>query len=652
MGKEIKILFYTKKIWIFQILLKTLLTSQLTTPFLLSSTIESQPAGSTTMNNTATNKFEANVSKNKKNPFSISPISGENAETGHRKKKHRSLNKKSSLTQAKPQLNPEEESKSASSGRSNTSHQENSNLTLNPQSPSAEAFSQDQQEIFVLEETSEAQGREPLTAPALLAQRGEISLNSNEIPEQEVEIENNRERYARSLLTGFCERTAAISFLRRSYVISISVFVCSSAALALKDIEKLMPILFLVGYFCLVYQVVENLIQNIVGRTASEKRESVFDIAEDVFLIIFLFSLNLYYYNSSGFGKIFMLIVPPLFLGEILLYMKKSSLPQTEKETKIIVKILYLVQSALIAAKINNLTDSDWKWTLIVLWVYLGAITCYIVFAGLLLISVTFASTLQLNTEVLSVLKVRILGYIWHLCFYGLNSIALVILIGVFQKAEAKNEEYLLEFGLKAAKNVSFFLLIFTILAFPCLKKSCTGPFQDFSSRTQDQDLPHCNPRKTHKLSVQSQNKTAFFLMISPSYFGFLKSGAQPPTREQIQKTKKKFELSQDQENSNDSSLNETRQKQEDIIKLSPRKGGEREENLCYICENNVSNAILTECGHGGVCCDCAIKSIEQKNECMGCRKPVGAIYKVEESSSKLGVVKAHEIIQVITIDD
>jgi len=332
--------------------------------------------------------------------------------------------------------------------------------------------------------------------------------------------------------------------------------------------------------------------------------------------------------------------------------MKKSSLPQTEKETKIIVKILYLVQSGLIAAKINNLIDSDWKWTLIVVWVYLGAITCYVVFAGLLLISVILFSTWKLNTVVLSTLKVRIFGYIWHICFYGLNSVALVILIGVFQKAEAKNEEYFLQFGLKAAKNMSFFLLIYTILAFPCLKRSRTGSFQDFSSRAQDQDLPHYDPRKTYKLSVQRQNKTAFFLMISPTYFGFLKSGAQPPTEQQIQKAKKKFELSQDQESLNDSFMSETRQKQDETIKLSPKKGGEKEENLCYICENNVSNAILTECGHGGICCDCAIKSIEQKNECMECRKPVGAIYKIEESLMKLGVVKAHEIIQVITLDN
>lgn len=97
-----------------------------------------------------------------------------------------------------------------------------------------------------------------------------------------------------------------------------------------------------------------------------------------------------------------MLIVPPLFLGEIVLYMKKSPLPQTEKETRVITKLFYLVQSALIAAKINNLIDSDWKWTLIGLWVYLGAYTCYVVFAGLLLVSVTFASALQWNIEILS----------------------------------------------------------------------------------------------------------------------------------------------------------------------------------------------------------------------------------------------------------
>lgn len=132
---------------------------------------------------------------------------------------------------------------------------------------------------------------------------------------------------------------------------------------------------------------------------------------------------------------------------------------------------------------------------------------------------------LRISTLIFSVvkgLKTRIPGYIWHIYFYGLNATALIILLGIFQKIEEQSDENFLEFGLKAAKSLSFFLLIYTILALPFLKKSCAGPFQDFGSRTQDQDLPNCHPRKGHKLNVQSQNKTAFFLMISPTYFGFL----------------------------------------------------------------------------------------------------------------------------------
>lgn len=47
------------------------------------------------------------------------------------------------------------------------------------------------------------------------------------------------------------------------------------------------------------------------------------------------------------------------------------------------------------------------------------------------------------------------------------------------------------------------------------------------------------------------------------------------------------------------------------------------DEGLCYICFANPSNCIYLDCGHGGVCLECAIDSIKKNNVCSLCREKV-----------------------------
>jgi Zinc finger, C3HC4 type (RING finger) len=50
-----------------------------------------------------------------------------------------------------------------------------------------------------------------------------------------------------------------------------------------------------------------------------------------------------------------------------------------------------------------------------------------------------------------------------------------------------------------------------------------------------------------------------------------------------------------------------------------PRAGAEK---LCYVCEARDANAVLLECGHGGVCYECALGLVRQRRErsCPICR--------------------------------
>ncbi len=50
----------------------------------------------------------------------------------------------------------------------------------------------------------------------------------------------------------------------------------------------------------------------------------------------------------------------------------------------------------------------------------------------------------------------------------------------------------------------------------------------------------------------------------------------------------------------------------------------------CTICFAQKANAIIIECGHGGICYDCAIKLLQAQHVCPFCRKKALAVYRIE----------------------
>jgi len=290
---------------------------------------------------------------------------------------------------------------------------------------------------------------------------------------------------------------------------------------------------------------------------------------------------------------------------------------------KIVKGVFCLLQSFLIAIKVNDLINWEWKEVLICLWIYLTTYALYALIAGFFLTAVALTAAFSLDFETLRFLKSRVLGYIWYISYYGLDVVGFVILIGVFLKISDSNEDEMMQNGILWTKKLTSFLLIYSMLLFPILNKFKASSFGDLRMNFQNQAVSR-KKETCLKATEEGQNKTVFFLMVSPTYFSLL--------------PEKKYE---------DTEENQIETTSDTKVSLQ-----NKDENLCYICENNVSNAILTECGHSGVCCDCAIKSIEQKNECMECRNPVKAIYKIENYSGNEGevIVQASEIVQIIQV--
>lgn len=59
-------------------------------------------------------------------------------------------------------------------------------------------------------------------------------------------------------------------------------------------------------------------------------------------------------------------------------------------------------------------------------------------------------------------------------------------------------------------------------------------------------------------------------------------------------------------------------------------------EKPCSICYDNGSNAVIMECGHGGICYDCSLFVWKTKGTCHMCRSPITQILQIDQRPAKL----------------
>jgi len=65
-------------------------------------------------------------------------------------------------------------------------------------------------------------------------------------------------------------------------------------------------------------------------------------------------------------------------------------------------------------------------------------------------------------------------------------------------------------------------------------------------------------------------------------------------------------------------------------------------ENTCAICFDNLPNGVYMDCGHSGVCYECALETWKKSDACIMCRQPITKILKIVHVK-KLNIVKVVE---------
>jgi hypothetical protein len=66
----------------------------------------------------------------------------------------------------------------------------------------------------------------------------------------------------------------------------------------------------------------------------------------------------------------------------------------------------------------------------------------------------------------------------------------------------------------------------------------------------------------------------------------------------------------------------------------------EDDDGICTICFTEQANTVLLDCGHGGICLNCAIDSMKKNNHCLFCRAKVVQIIEINTSEIRKGLYK------------
>ena len=51
----------------------------------------------------------------------------------------------------------------------------------------------------------------------------------------------------------------------------------------------------------------------------------------------------------------------------------------------------------------------------------------------------------------------------------------------------------------------------------------------------------------------------------------------------------------------------------------------------CLICFDREPNSVFMNCGHGGICYECALDVWKKSSECYLCRKKIDSIYRISD---------------------
>jgi len=385
-----------------------------------------------------------------------------------------------------------------------------------------------------------------------------------------------------------------------------------------------------------------------VNRDEWRVKEDFFAVLDNLNMMFFVASVQLIHLNLMNTCNIIFILH---FLTTILYY-GMSSAPQATKMTRTVVRSIFTLQFLLISLKLTNKLQWEWKYTLALFWLYLGVIGVYLIAYTSILVLLTSLTLLgrQQNGEIDTFTQFR--GLVWHCLYYSFGGFAAALIIGLNDYTLNGSTETL-KLTAMIGMGLSAFLAIYTFfLVTPLTKYIQIFSLSDgavFSSEVQGNFFEEDDENEKVKIIIVKEEKETYLVILSSTYFKILSDNM----GEMLNPILKNLNLMNEQKlTSSDDVIQSVQNNKNLTAEVKSYLGQsvvlENEDNLCYLCCERQSDAVLDGCGHGGICSDCALSTLAKKSECMECRSSVNSFFKIDPQYKVANIVKSKELLKVI----
>ena len=490
---------------------------------------------------------------------------------------------------------------------------------------------------------------------------------------------------------------------------SISIVLClSSLALLFTPIHKgaFPNELLILMYLYLGYRLIENIIRiQCTQRAAFKRSNDIFDALETAAYILLFVSMKYPTIAAMVFLLIFFIVVAMLdcFYG-------KTS--KTGKVTKTVLRILSIPQIFLALALLNELYD-DWNLLFVPCWLYIGFHLAILIISCLVGVMDELGKFITLWTEDTFInyesLK-SIAALVWHFvygCFYG---VVFLFLYGFFEGLDSNGGLSLVKNSAIFGLVISLFLIIFTLLTSkyiieyielndvmsvienPRISVESQQPSQEqrvkivlqaeelekkFFLKSSDSYFIHLEldaliiankidaKEKMVSCSIKLEDKTCLadkkprlckMSSLETNMFNIMKNisshnaSSSPNLSSQINRS----ELVKKRLTNPAKFLKSLEEFSNTLQSLSNIKEDDdadaEDEETCYVCCLSAPNAILMNCGHGGICHKCAVSLVKKKTQCLECRTEVEGIAQVDKEPMLRNVFKTIKFEKVMKV--
>ncbi|CAD8093205.1 unnamed protein product [Paramecium sonneborni] len=341
-------------------------------------------------------------------------------------------------------------------------------------------------------------------------------------------------------------------------------------------------------------------------------RRQIIENIDHILNIFFYIYIALTYYLELKYYIFSNMFVGLSFIFKIFCDKKQDEQHQYStiiRLTKIFYRFSQLIAILCITLKMNLYVDWTWSQTFWWYWMFLSGLIGSTITFLLMLISKLIRIN---NSTIINRFKNEVKILSWLLYTSALSS--LIATIWIVNTLNVLGINFTIKIGdLYMYCIISMNILIFCTISY-VFSSSIIEFILAIDSIESRNSSPKNGTQNTEKQIKKEITKTSIFMQkLSNAYFRQIKD----------------LEIVVLKDTNQNEILTERNLNNNIIQKKKPCP--QNSNSKCIICCEKSSNAILMNCGHGGICYQCAMQLAQKQKECFLCRQIISTIYEIDE---------------------